>query len=204
MTETFSATAALLAQANAGDQAAWNALVVQHSPILWSVARAHRLDQADAADVVQTTWLRLVEHLGRIEDPDRLIGWLVTTTRRECLRTLRRSGRERLAGADSAFDLPDESAEPLDAQLLADERNAALWAAFRQLPERCQRLLRIAVAIPKSYGEVSAALDMPVGSIGPTRARCLSRLRDLLDPAALGDPGLQPGTPDSQNGEGRG
>jgi DNA-directed RNA polymerase specialized sigma24 family protein len=178
MTETFSATAALLAQANAGDQAAWNALVVQHSPILWSVARAHRLDQADAADVVQTTWLRLVEHLGRIEDPDRLIGWLV--------------------------DLPDESAEPLDAQLLADERNAALWAAFRQLPERCQRLLRIAVAIPKSYGEVSAALDMPVGSIGPTRARCLSRLRDLLDPAALGDPGLQPGTPDSQNGEGRG
>ncbi len=188
MTDTFKATAVLLAQAAAGDQRAWDALVEQHSRLLWSVARSYRLDQADAADIVQTAWLRLVEHLDRIEDPTRLIGWLVTTTRRECLRVLRRSGRERLVAADEgALDIVDEAAEPLDAGLIVDERNAELWRAFRRLPERCQRLLRIAVAMPQAYDEVSAALQMPVGSIGPTRKRCLTQLRTLLDGTGLAD-----------------
>lgn len=188
MTDTFRSTAVLLAHATAGDQRAWDALVEQHARLLWSVARSYRLDQADAADVVQTTWLRLVEHLDRIEDPSRLVGWLVTTTRRECLRVLRRSGRERLVSADDGtLDIVDEAAQPLDASLINDERNAELWRAFSQLPERCQRLLRIAVAMPKAYDEVSAALGMPVGSIGPTRARCLTRLRALLDGTGLAD-----------------
>src|SRR5213593_490223 len=105
MTDTFSATAALLAQAGAGDERAWDALVEQHTRLLWSVARSYRLDQADAADVVQTTWLRLLEHLDRIEDPSRLVGWLVTTARRECLRVLRRSGRERpVADEDTTLE----------------------------------------------------------------------------------------------------
>jgi RNA polymerase sigma factor (sigma-70 family) len=190
MTDTFSATALLLEQAAAGDQRAWDALVAQHSRLLWAVARSYRLDQADAADVVQTAWLRLVEHLDRIENPARLVGWLVTTTRRECLRVLRRSGRERLVSADEgALDFVDETIEPLDTGLINDERNAELWRAFNRLPERCQRLLRIAVAMPKAYDEVSAALDMPVGSIGPTRARCLNRLRTLLDGTGLGQAG---------------
>jgi RNA polymerase sigma factor (sigma-70 family) len=185
MTDTFSATGALLAQAAAGDERSWHALVEQHTRLLWSVARSYRLDQADAADVVQTTWLRLLEHLDRIEDPTRLVGWLVTTARRECLRVLRRSGRERLiVDEDSAQDVVDE-AEPVETRLITNERNAALWHAFRRLPERCQRLLRIAVAMPKAYDEVSAAMNMPVGSIGPTRARCLSRLRDLLAGSGL-------------------
>jgi RNA polymerase sigma factor (sigma-70 family) len=188
MTDTFSATAVLLAQAAGGDQRAWDALVAQHGRLLWAVARSYRLDQADAADVVQTAWLRLVEHLDRIEDPSRLVGWLVTTTRRECLRVLRRSGRERLVSADEwAADVADDALLPLDAGLISDERNAELWGAFSRLPERCQRLLRIAVAMPKSYDEVSAALDMPVGSIGPTRARCLTRLRVLLEGTGLAD-----------------
>jgi RNA polymerase sigma factor (sigma-70 family) len=181
MTDTFSATGALLAQAAAGDERAWNALVAQHTRLLWSVARSYRLDQADAADVVQTTWLRLLEHLHRIEDPTRLVGWLVTTARRECLRVLRRSGRERLiVDEDAALDVPDEDAEPVETRLITNERNATLWQAYRRLPERCQRLLRIAVAMPQAYDEVSAALGMPVGSIGPTRARCLGQLRKLL------------------------
>lgn len=181
MTDTFSATGALLAQAAAGDERAWNALVAQHTRLLWSVARSFRLDQADAADVVQTTWLRLLEHLDRIEDPTRLIGWLVTTARRECLRVLRRSGRERLiVDEDAALDIPDDDADPIETRLITNERNATLWRAFRRLPERCQRLLRIAVAVPQAYDEVSAALGMPVGSIGPTRARCLVQLRKLL------------------------
>jgi RNA polymerase sigma factor (sigma-70 family) len=196
MTDTFGATAVLLAQAAAGDQRAWDALVEQHSRLLWAVARSYRLDQADAADVVQTTWLRLVEHLDRIEDPSRLVGWLVTTTRRECLRVLRRSGRERLVAADEgALDVVDESIEPLDAGLILDERNAELWQAFSRLSVRCQQLLRIAVANPKAYDEVSAALGMPIGSIGPTRGRCLNRLRTLLDGTGLangGDTGAQP------------
>jgi len=186
MTDTFGATAVLLAQAVAGDQRAWDALVEQHSRLLWAVARSYRLDQADAADVVQTTWLRLVEHLDRIEDPSRLVGWLVTTTRRECLRVLRRSGRERLVPSDEgALDVVDESIEPLDAGLILDERNAELWQAFSRLSLRCQQLLRIAVANPKAYDEVSTALGMPIGSIGPTRGRCLARLRTLLDGTGL-------------------
>jgi len=172
----------LLRRAAAGDQAAWNALVDRYTRLLWSVARAHRLGPPDAADVVQTTWLRLVEHLGQIQDPERLPGWLVTTARRECLRALRRSGREVMGAADDiALDMADDHAEPLDAHLLTEERDIALWECFRQLPDRCQLLLRVLMAsAPQSYAEVSAALGMPVGSIGPTRGRCLERLRALV------------------------
>jgi RNA polymerase sigma factor (sigma-70 family) len=176
MTDTFSATASLLARAGQGDQRAWDALVDQHTTLLYAVARSFRLAPADASDVVQTTWLRLVEHLDRIQDPTRLVGWLVTTARREALRVLRRGGRERPAVEDSVFDRAD-NAEPVHAALLTDERNRALWAAYRQLPDKCRQLLRVAVWEPKAYEEISAALGMPVGSIGPTRGRALERLR---------------------------
>jgi RNA polymerase sigma factor (sigma-70 family) len=186
MTDTFSATASLLARAARGDQRAWDTLVDQHTTLLYAVARSFRLDAADAGDVVQTTWLRLVEHLDRIEDPTRLVGWLVTTARREALRVLRRGGRERPAVEDSVLDRADD-AEPVDAALLTDERNRALWTAYRQLPERCRQLLRVAVWEPRAYDEISVALGMPVGSIGPTRRRCLTRLRALLDGTVVAD-----------------
>jgi RNA polymerase sigma factor (sigma-70 family) len=193
-------TAGLLARARGGDQAAWNALVEQHTGLLWSVARAYRLDTASAGDAIQTTWLRLVEHLDRIQDPERLGGWLATTVRRECLQVLRRNTRERLApSSDMTLDAIDEAAEPLDAGLLADERDAALWVAFRGIPDRCQRLLRVLMATPPpSYEQASAALDMPIGSIGPTRARCLARLRALLEPTGLLD--ALPGTRTANGG----
>lgn len=181
--------ATLLARARAGDQAAWNTLVEQYSGLLWSVARAYRLDTATAGDAIQTTWLRLVEHLDRIQDPERLGGWLATTVRRECLQVLRRTTRERIApGGDVGLDAIDTDAEPLDAALLASERDAALWRAFRDIPDRCQRLLRVLISTPPpSYEQVAAALDLPIGSIGPTRARCLARLRTLLEPTGLLD-----------------
>jgi RNA polymerase sigma factor (sigma-70 family) len=171
----------LVRRAEAGDQEAWNALIDRFSNLLWSVGRAHRLSPTDAGDAVQTTWLRLVENLGRIDDPERLAGWLATTARRECLRLLRRSGREHLGlEEDAALDVVDEQAEPLDARLLADERDAALWASFERLSPRCQRLLRVLmVTPPPAYADVALSLDMPIGSIGPTRGRCLERLRQL-------------------------
>jgi len=186
MTETFSATATLLARAGQGDQRAWNELVDEHSRLLWSVARSFRLDAADANDVVQTTWLRLLEHLDRIEDPTRLIGWLVTTARREAMRVLRRSGRERPVIEDTVLDRPDDG-PPVDAALLQDERNRALWEAFARLGEKCRQLLRVAVTHPQAYEEISEALGMPVGSIGPTRRRCLTQLRALLEGSVVVD-----------------
>ena len=186
MTDTFSATATLLARAAQGDQSAWNELVEEHSRLLWSVARSFRLDAADANDVVQTTWLRLLEHLDRIEDPSRLVGWLVTTARREAMRVLRRSGRERPVVEDTVLDRPDDG-PPVDSALQQDERNRALWAAFSRLNEKCRQLLRVAVTHPQAYDEISEALDMPIGSIGPTRRRCLTQLRTLLEGTVLAE-----------------
>jgi len=181
---------ALLAAAAAGDSAAWNAIVEQYNGLLWSIARGYRMSTADSADAVQTTWLRLVEHLDRIDDPSRLPGWLATTVRRECLRLLRRGKREQPAyDEDGLPDIVDDAA-PLDAALLDDERDAALWRALEQMPERCRLLIRVLMASPPpSYAEVAAALDMPIGSIGPTRQRCLDRLRRIAEAdGALVDP----------------
>ena len=171
-------TKELVADAANGDQQAWDALVQRYTSLLWSIARSYRLTAPDAADVVQTTWLRLVEHLDQIADPDRLPGWLATTARRECSRLLRLGDRESLAYTP-LLDVPDDAPE-LDAGLLRDERDAALWRAMARLDEFCQRLLRILIADPPpSYAAVSAAIGIPVGSIGPTRGRCLSKLRRL-------------------------
>jgi RNA polymerase sigma factor (sigma-70 family) len=162
-----------------GDEAAWNGLVDEFGSLVWSIARAHRLSSSDAADVSQTTWLRLAEHLDRIREPARVGSWLAATARHECLRLLRRAQRELPLGDD----LPEPSGPAVPspaARLLRQERAGALWDAFVQLPERCQSLLRVLMAdSPPSYEEVSEALELPVGSIGPTRARCLERLRRL-------------------------
>jgi RNA polymerase sigma factor (sigma-70 family) len=176
--------AQLVRDAAQGDQAAWDRLVDRFNGLVWSVARAYRLERADAGDVVQTTWLRLVEHLGRLQDPERVGAWLATTARRECLRTLRMSSRVLPTEAEL---LPDPGTDaPLAAGLLTDERDRALWTAFGGLSERCQALLRLLVADPPpSYEDVGAALDMPIGSIGPTRQRCLDRLRGLAVTAGV-------------------
>jgi RNA polymerase sigma factor (sigma-70 family) len=170
----------LLASAAAGDQAAWDILVERYSSLLWSIARGFRLGSADAADAVQLTWLKLVENLDHINDPDRLAGWLATTVRRECLQIIRRNARTRPVADTGLPDVAD-TAPPVDDRLLRRERDAELWQTFAQLSERCQQLLRVLTAVPApAYTEVAAALDMPIGSIGPTRQRCLSRLRELV------------------------
>jgi RNA polymerase sigma factor (sigma-70 family) len=176
--------AARVRAAAAGDQAAWESLVAQFASLVWSVARAHRLSDADASDVSQTTWLRLVEHLGRLRQPERVGAWLAATARNECLRVLRLSGRQVPTGEE--LEAVDEDAPPPGSELFLSERDAALWRAFRTLDTRCQALLRVLVAeATESYEDVAAALGMPIGSIGPTRQRCLERLRRHPDVAGI-------------------
>ncbi len=171
----------LVEAARAGRQPAWDEIVRRFTGLLWGVARAHRIESHLAADVVQRTWLRLVESLDRIEQPEALPGWLLTTSRREALRVLRAHGRELVDLDDDPVERPDPSVPELDVHLLTSERDAELWRCFRGLTERCQRLLRVLMS-PECppYAEVAVALDMPVGSIGPTRGRCLGQLRQLL------------------------
>lgn len=170
----------LLPRAAQGDQQAWNEIVDRYTNLLWSIGRAHRLDTTTISDVVQTTWLRLLENIDRIREPERLAGWLATTARRECLRWLRQASRESPDWGDELMDDVAGSAMPIDHLLLVGERDAELWQCFRRLPERCQQLLRVLMAVdPPSYAEVAQALGLPIGSIGPTRMRCLKRLREL-------------------------
>lgn len=180
---------ALVQAARAGDQAAWNALVERYNRFVWSIARSFRLNTADAGDAVQMTWLRLVENLDRITEPERLASWLGTTVRRECLQHLRRSGRDRTdAGDDFLFTVPDDT-PPIDTALLEDERDRALWRAMGMLGDKCQQLLRVLMTSPPpAYTEVAATLSMPIGSIGPARKRCLAQLkRIIIDDGALGE-----------------
>lgn len=178
MTLTSLPVEQLVAEAADGSQAAWNAIVDRYSPLVWSICRRFRLSEADAADVSQMVWLRIVERLPSLREPAALPGWLATTTRRECLRSSSAADRRTWSLGELAGQLPaDEEDTALDAELLAAERRAMVREAFAQLPEHCQRLLAVLVADPLPYAEVSARLDMPVGSIGPTRARCLDKLR---------------------------
>ncbi len=165
--------------AAAGDQQAWNSLVAAFGNMIWAIARAHRLGDADAADVSQATWLALFEHLGRLHDPARVGAWLGTTARRECLRILR--DRERRVPVGDEFP-EHESPDPAPGEgLLLSERDATLRRGFARLRASDQALLRLLSADPApAYEEISAALDMPIGSIGPTRQRALARLREQL------------------------
>lgn len=165
--------------AAAGDHGAWNALVDEFGGLVFAVARAHRLSDADAADVAGATWLRLVEHLDRLREADRVGAWLATTARRESLRVLRNGQRQVPSGDDLGEQWHDEP--DAGADLIVEERDAVLRRAFGRLSHRDQALLRLLTADPApSYEEISAALEMPIGSIGPTRARALERLRREL------------------------
>lgn len=166
-------------RAAAGDKAAWNAIVESFSKLVWSVVNAHRLGPSDAAEVTQTTWVRLIEHIDRITNPERLGGWLATTARRESLRVLRLRGREALTDSELAGSEPDLFPDP-EATVLERDRNRQLWSAFGKLSERCKAILELVVIVAPPYVEVANALGMPMGSIGPSRARCLQQLRRHL------------------------
>jgi RNA polymerase sigma factor (sigma-70 family) len=170
----------LARRARAGDASAWNAIVDRFAGLVWAIARRYRLSEADAADVSQTTWLRLVEHLDRIESPERIGGWLATTARHESLRVLRLSERTTPSPDEEFVDLRDSAGPSIDGALLTAERDRELWELVSSLPPRCQLLLTVLSSESQfSYVEIGQILDMPTGSIGPTRGRCLEHLRRL-------------------------
>jgi RNA polymerase sigma factor (sigma-70 family) len=169
--------ACLAREAAAGDERAWTDLVARFDHVLHTVARRYRLAAADVDDVVQTTWLRALVHADRINDPGAIAGWLIVTARREAMRTLQRATREVLIDDTATIEEPDRTSP--DAVAIEREREAAVHGAVQRLPGRQRRLMSSMLATPSpSYEEISSRLDMPVGSIGPTRDRALARLRE--------------------------
>lgn len=170
----------LLAAAHNGSQEAWNSLVDHYGRLVWSVVRGFRLDAATAADVSQTVWLRLVEHSDRIRDPERLGSWLATTARNESIRVLKRQSRS--VPTEFSVDVADEGAPGIDERLLDDEQLRDVLVAFEDISQRCRELLQmLCLDPPLEYEEISEILGMAIGSIGPTRARCLDRIRKKLE-----------------------
>jgi RNA polymerase sigma factor (sigma-70 family) len=178
----------LVELAAAGNERAWEALVDRYTPMLWAIARGYRLPSPDAADVIQVAWLRLVQQLPRLRQPQFVAAWLATTVRRECLSTLRRRDREQPHALDDQTvpTQEDLAGGRVDEGLLAAEQAQIVRRAVMQLAPRQQLVLRLLSADPlPSYTEISAATGIPIGSIGPTRVRALHRLRTLLEHEGL-------------------
>jgi len=182
--------ARLVRRAAEGDRWAWERLVDQYARLIWAITRDFKLVESDAADVAQVTWLRLLENVHKIDNPDRVGSWLAATARNECLRQL--AARKRVVLAEDGIVLEGAAiSEPeVDERLLCAERTQMVREALSGLPARWQRMLELLMADPPaSYAEISDQLGLPVGSIGPTRSRCLARLRALLHSSLAGDTG---------------
>lgn len=170
-----------LIAAREGDRDALDALVSDLTPLLWHVARGNGLDRPTAEDVVQNVWLGFLRHLDRLQEPRALVGWLIVAARRESRRSWRDVAGRAPLSSDTSDELPSDQWLP-EVEALRDERDRRLWEAFARLPRRCQELLRLTVLAGRAdYRVVSEALQMPHGSIGPTRGRCLRALRAELD-----------------------
>ncbi len=164
----------------AGDEQRLGTLVDLLTPVLWHLARGAGLDRDSAEDVVQTGWLKLVEHVDEIRDPRTVLAWLGTTVRREAWR--RRDDRRAVPASDALPGLERPAAdEPVDEMVVNREEHRVLLRHFAALSPRCQQILRvICCGGPPDYAALSEALGIPVGSIGPTRGRCLATLRKAL------------------------
>jgi len=174
--------AALVRRAAERDHGAWERLVDQYARLIWAITRDFKLVESDAADVFQATWLRLLEHIDRLEQPARVGSWLAATARNECLRSVAARKKVMLVHDDVTLKDGVAAHEPeIDEGLLREERAQDVRDALSRLPWRWRRLVEMLMADPPvPYTEISDQLGLPVGSIGPTRGRCLERLRVLL------------------------
>ncbi|HWP42768.1 MAG TPA: sigma-70 family RNA polymerase sigma factor [Blastocatellia bacterium] len=171
-----------------GDQRAWEALIVRYQRLIYSVPLRARLSPDDAADIFQSVCLKLLENLSSLRDHEKIVSWLMTTTMRECWRVSARQRRDNPATASDDDD-SDSTVEIVSQSLLADEqlqlieRQQAVRRGLASLPERCRKLLQMLFYQKDelSYAEIARRAGMPVSSIGPTRARCLEKLRKELD-----------------------
>jgi RNA polymerase sigma factor (sigma-70 family) len=177
----------LVTRARNGDQRAWDALVERYAPLVWSICRRYQLGDADAEDVSQNVWLRLVDQLSSLRDPAAIPGWLATTTQRECGRAVRAARSPRAAAlVPEVENIPGVEIGMAEQELLIAERHAALREAFSHLPPCCRQLIALLIEDPPvPYAQISARLGIPVGGIGPSRGRCLDRLRRHPAIAAL-------------------
>ena len=189
----------LVRSAASGDKTAWTTLVAHFSGLVWSIARAHRLGSADAEEVFQITWLRLIENVSRLKDPERVGAWLATTARNESVKVIRLGARTTITDSPYVLDRASDEESPENVVLESEEgsarmrRTRQLWSAFHQLPGRCQQLLRMLIASPPpSYADIAALLEIAIGSIGPTRGRCLQQLRALLAESEAADSPAHP------------
>jgi RNA polymerase sigma factor (sigma-70 family) len=160
-----------------GDPSSWDRLVTRFENLVWSVVRSFRLSDADSLDAAQMTWLRLVEKLDGVHDPDRVGSWLLTTARRECMQIIEKRTRTSPVDPVEGFR---HLADPSDTEhhLEARDELDRIFGAIEALSERCRSLLRVVLSDPPpSYEEIAEALGLPIGTIGPRRQRCLAELR---------------------------
>ncbi|MFF2654255.1 RNA polymerase sigma factor [Streptomyces sp. NPDC058045] len=166
----------------AGDQESWNRIVERYTPLIWAIARGHRLSAADCEDVSQTTWMRVIQHLGKLRDPEKLGHWISVSARRESLKHIQKSGRSTPVDDLEVFDRPRPSANQPEETALDREARDEVLLAYCSLSPKCQAMLGLLVADPPmSYDEVSATLGLARGSIGPIRGRCLKHLERALE-----------------------
>jgi RNA polymerase sigma factor (sigma-70 family) len=183
--------AQLVKRAANGDRWAWERLIDQYSRLIWAITRDFKLLDSDAADVAQATWLRLFEHIHTLRSPDRVGSWLAATARNECLRSLAARKKVVLGHEEAVLETVAAIEPEVDERLLEAERAQIVREALSRLPGTWQRMLELLMADPPaSYAEISDQLGLPVGSIGPTRRRCLARLQVMLHPS-LGEPSWQ-------------
>lgn len=172
-----SSSAELVAGANAGDELAWNEIVRRHAALVVARIRQFRLSPDHADDVAQTVWLKLLEHLSELREPDALPGWIATTTRNECIRMVNLYRRS-IPVDPQEGELDTGIVIDLDEGMLRVERNRALSDGLAELPAHQRELLVLLASDPPlSYAEIAERLGVPIGTIGPTRGRGLARLR---------------------------
>ena len=182
-------TATLLLAAAKGDQSAWEEIVLKYRGLVSATVGSFRLQEADALDVIQTTWLRLMTNWHQVQDPESLSGWLATTARRECLSILRQAKRTAYCAEPMVDRIPDRAVGP-EQHFLTAETRLALRSLVAELPLRRRTLLRALFSdSPWPYAEIARTTGIPVGSVGPTRARALRQLRQIFDEHGLG-PGV--------------
>lgn len=180
-TADASCIAGWVSGAASGDRWAWEQLIGHYGRLIWAITQEFRLAESDAGDVAQVTWLRLLEHIGRLEHPERVGSWLASTARHECLRLLAARRRVILSPDTEALDGIVDPEPAAEEAVIAAERARAVREAVARLPQRHQQLLSMLMTDPPvPYAEISATLGVPVGSIGPARARYLARLQAIL------------------------